>query len=96
MERIGNMKAIKKPIEVECFRYHDKVDSCPDWIVSALKEKTIYQNLLDDKVYIKTLEGDMLVSPGDIVIKGVEGELYPCKPDIFVKTYTVIEEDINE
>lgn len=36
---------------------------------------------------IETLEGDMLVSPGDWVIRGVKGEYYPCKPDIFEATY---------
>lgn len=38
-------------------------------------------------VVIKTLEGDMLASKGDYIIKGVNGEFYPCKPDIFDKTY---------
>jgi hypothetical protein len=38
-------------------------------------------------VVIETLEGDMTVSPGDYVIKGVQGEFYPCKPDIFTATY---------
>ncbi len=36
---------------------------------------------------IPTLEGDMIVSLGDYVIKGIEGEFYPCKPDIFASTY---------
>lgn len=38
-------------------------------------------------VVIGTLEGDMTVSPGDYVIRGVQGEFYPCKPDIFAATY---------
>lgn len=38
-------------------------------------------------VVISTLEGDMTASPGDFVIKGVQGEFYPCKPDIFAATY---------
>lgn len=38
-------------------------------------------------VYIETLEGKMLASYGDYIIKGVNGEFYPCKPDIFEKTY---------
>ena len=38
-------------------------------------------------MYIKTLEGDMRVSEKDYIIKGVDGEFYPCKPEIFVKTY---------
>lgn len=38
-------------------------------------------------VYIETLEGIMKASIGDFIIKGIEGEIYPCKPDIFKKTY---------
>lgn len=38
-------------------------------------------------IIIKTLEGDMRAEIGDYIIKGVEGEFYPCKPDIFNKTY---------
>ncbi len=41
----------------------------------------------DKPVVIKTLEGDMKVSIGDFIITGVNGEQYPCKPDIFEKTY---------
>ena len=44
------------------------------------------------KFKIRTLEGDMEVSPYDYIIKGVNSEFYPCKPDIFEKTYEVIEE----
>jgi len=43
------------------------------------------------KWYIKTLEGEMTISENDWVIKGVAGEFYPCKPNIFEKTYDVIE-----
>jgi len=41
-------------------------------------------------VYIETLEGDMSVSKGDYIIKGVKGEFYPCKPDIFNETYEAV------
>ncbi len=41
----------------------------------------------DVEITIKTLEGNMLASPGDWIITGVNGEQYPCKPDIFEKTY---------
>lgn len=41
---------------------------------------------------IKTLEGDLKVSSGDYVIRGVKGEFYPCKPDIFMATYEKVEE----
>ena len=39
------------------------------------------------EMVISTLEGDMIASPGDWIITGVNGEQYPCKPDIFEKTY---------
>ena len=45
------------------------------------------------EVSIKTLEGTMVASRGDYIIKGVQGELYPCKPDIFNKTYTEVTID---
>lgn len=43
------------------------------------------------KLTIKTPEGEMLVSPNDFVIKGIKGEFYPCKPDIFAATYERVE-----
>lgn len=41
----------------------------------------------DKEILIHTLEGDLIASPGDFIITGVNGEQYPCKPDIFWKTY---------
>lgn len=41
----------------------------------------------EDRVMIPTIEGDLTASPGDYVIRGVAGEFYPCKPDIFAATY---------
>lgn len=46
-----------------------------------------------DKLIIKTLEGDMIASFGDYIIRGVAGEFYPCKPDIFESTYEKVEEE---
>ena len=45
----------------------------------------------DGNLMIPTLEGAMTASPGDWIIKGVKGELYPCKPDIFEMTYEPVE-----
>lgn len=45
----------------------------------------------DRKIYIETLEGTMEARPGDWIIRGVNGELYPCKPDVFEKTYEIID-----
>lgn len=47
--------------------------------------------LADDTVVIPTLEGDMEAAPGDWIIRGIKGELYPCKPDIFAATYEAVE-----
>lgn len=44
-------------------------------------------------VTIPTREGDMTASPGDWVIRGIQGEFYPCKPDVFAATYEVLDED---
>jgi len=44
-----------------------------------------------DNLTIPTLEGDMTASKGDYIIKGVQGEFYPCKPDIFEATYEKVE-----
>lgn len=47
----------------------------------------------DDRFVIKTLEGDMSAAPGDWIIRGVQGEFYPCKPDIFAATYEPVDTD---
>jgi hypothetical protein len=44
-----------------------------------------------DELIISTLEGDLRASPGDWIIRGVKGEFYPCKPDIFAATYEPVE-----
>ena len=49
----------------------------------------IYKN--KDLLYVKTLEGDHHVGEGDYIIKGIKGELYACKPDIFEMTYEEVE-----
>jgi len=47
----------------------------------------------DSQVKIETLEGTMVASPGDWIITGIQGEQYPCKPDIFEATYELVEGD---
>ena len=46
----------------------------------------------NESLFIQTLEGKMEASVGDFIIKGVHGEFYPCKPDIFVKTYEPVSD----
>lgn len=55
-----------------------------------------FHDLEDEALFcIETLEGSMAVSPGDWVIKGVHGEFYPCKPDIFAATYDPVGDEIE-
>lgn len=49
--------------------------------------RMIRPNAFDHKLSVETLEGYMNASPGDWIIRGVKGEFYPCKPDIFAATY---------
>lgn len=62
----------------------------PLWLRDAVDAKQVYP-VGDDRDYalwkIKTLEGEMTAEPGDMIIRGVKGELYPCKADIFEMTY---------
>ena len=77
----------KKPIVVDVFQW--LMDDVPEWITSAIRANKINFDL---RMIISTPEGEMLASPGDYIIKGVNGELYPCKPDIFEQTYELIKE----
>lgn len=82
------MKYRKKPVVVEAYLpYNGKM---PDWFERALCEKTV-QERVSGGFDVVTLEGTHYASPGDYIIRGVAGELYPCKPDIFSKTYEAAE-----
>lgn len=84
----------KKPIVIEAFQYHTDPETTvlvPQWVVNAMVDGTIFSDTTG--TYIKTLEGDLHLSPGDWIIRGVKGELYPCKPDIFEKTYEKVSPD---
>lgn len=67
--------------------YHE----LPQWVIGGYENKVI---IIDDgnQVYINTLEGQMKAQSDDWIIRGVKGELYPCKPDIFNQTYIEVEE----
>lgn len=89
------MKYRKKPVIIEAIQFEDNSDRIIE-IHEFMGGDTIRVNYEDkDNPYLKieTLEGIMKASVGDYIIKGVNGELYPCKPDIFEKTYErVIDE----
>ena len=80
----------KKPVEIEALQYtgynHDAVMFFTNGqAVWAPRE---------GKLTIPTLEGDHTASAGDWIIRGVKGEYYPCKPDIFEMTYESVREDL--
>lgn len=82
------MKARKKPVEVEVMQWLGKnFIEIDDFITS---DHETYPK--DGILIINMLEGRMQAINGDYIIKGVHGEFYPCKPDIFEKTYDIIEE----
>lgn len=97
MERFisKRMKYRKKPVIIEAIQFEDNSDRIIE-IHEFMRGDTIRVNYEDkDNPYLKieTLEGIMKASVGDYIIKGVNGEFYPCKPDIFEKTYErVIDE----
>jgi hypothetical protein len=88
------MKFRKKPVIVEAVRF-------------ALDEMTAFEAWLDErggadkcsyegqKLFIHTLEGEMEARPGDWIIQGVRGELYPCKPEIFAATYEAVGDMVS-
>lgn len=85
----------KKPVVIEAYQYtgdfiENNVWNAPTWIKQALDiGKLKYKEVEDNspELYVVTLEGDMKCDYGDYIIKGVKGELYPCKPGIFEETY---------
>ena len=88
------MKFRKKPVEIEAVKWEGgKISEVTPWISEALNKNPYEEGAImrvGDKVMIFTLEGEMTAKDGDYIIRGVEGEIYPCKPDIFNKTYDVV------
>lgn len=82
----------KRPVQVEAFKWtadHDQTED-PEWIVAAIKDGRVWfgrDSLNNVTMIISTLEGNMTATPGDWIIKGVADEIYPCKPEIFERTY---------
>ena len=77
----------KKPIEIEAIELvNTKKFSEKEVFLDFISNDVKFYNTKDG-IVIETLEGNMLAQWGDYVIKGVNGEFYPCKPDIFHKTY---------
>lgn len=70
--------------------YDHLIGNAADPDDNSWPDKGIYIDPATGLLMIRTLEGDVRVSIGDWIIQGVEGEFYPCKDSIFVKTYDII------
>lgn len=83
------MKFRKKPIVIEAWKVcpPDGNAAPPTWLVEAVIGGAVTFDAAVPCAMINTLEGTMRADPGDWIIQGVKGELYPCKPDIFEATY---------
>ena len=85
-------KFVKKPVVIEAIQYDGANITEVESFVGA-KLPSVWLSVEATQLVIPTLEGDMKVSKGDYVIKGIKGEFYPCKPDVFKSTYNVIEDN---
>ena len=94
------MKYRKKPVVIEAVKWTgENIEEALKFIQDGKPDFThlpsdgvhivpgVGHTPVDGKLYIPTLEGQITASPGDWIIKGVKGEFYPCKPDIFEQTY---------
>lgn len=83
-------KYIKKPVVIEAMQFTKK-----NWeeVLKFIQCKFTINWTTDGRIIciISTLEGDMKATEGDYIIKGIEGEFYPCKPNIFENSYELVE-----
>lgn len=90
------MKYRKKPVVIEAVQFNGPEDIpkihrfCPS-ATSQINNETF-----ETRFIIPTLEGDHIAKQGDYIIKGVKGEFYPCKPDIFEMTYEALSQESGE
>jgi hypothetical protein len=100
------MKFRKKPVVIDAFQWQGNFDALDEWLnwmgysedgddgIEGSRPDGIYEDHNpsgDPLLVIPTLEGDMTALKGDWIIRGVKGEFYPCKPDIFAATYEPVD-----
>lgn len=101
------MKYRKKPVVIEAIEYlpfvgeqlpHEIDPTFP--VIDSFHKREVFEDWKCPHCYqaasvhgwVETLEGGHIACPGDFIIKGVQGEFYPCKPDIFAATYEAVDE----
>jgi hypothetical protein len=84
-------KYTKKPVTIEAIQFKEEnIPTIKDWLgenLAQLSSEDRYRNPQYHWIIRDYLEGDMKITEGDYIIRGVNGEFYPCKPDIFYATY---------
>lgn len=99
---INATKYRKKPVVIEAMQWAGTAETATpiiDWVLSGDGIAHYWDKGEDDydldnaSIHISTLEGFMRASPGDFIIRGVQGEFYPCRSDIFEMTYEVASEE---
>ena len=96
----------KKPLEIQAIRFqevfacaYEDWDGLPKWLADAYETGVVLFLHHPDRIVINTLEGDMTAQGDDWIIRGIKGELHPCKADIFEATYEPVvtpTDDIRE
>ena len=88
----------KKPIVIEAYEYAGRGNghprykgNVPSWVSDGFESGVLRATNGTDPLVVVTAEGEMVLSSGDWLIRGVEGELYPCKPSVFAATYEPVE-----
>jgi hypothetical protein len=84
----------KKPVVINAVQWDGTVEEATDIINWILTGELVARYHDDPAIMIDTLEGTMRADPMDWVIRGVNGEFYPCKPDIFAQTYEAVEVNV--
>ena len=88
------MRYRKKPVVIEAIQFNSYADlnkMCNLW-AGPFMSVADFDEDEKENFFIETLEGNHCVSLGDFVIKGVKGEFYPCKPDIFELSYELLND----
>jgi hypothetical protein len=85
------MKFRKKPVVIEAYQLRpNNIETLEQWCGGSIKGTLL--PVVHQCIDIQTLEGEMRAEMGDWIIRGIKGEHYPCKPDIFEMTYEKAED----
>lgn len=94
------MKVKKKPVIVDAYQWlgddigKNEINEDPLWLIQADIDRRIWTFKTGGVPHmrISTLEGDMFADAGDFIVRGIRGELYSIKPDIFLGSYDLVDE----